>query len=62
MGDVYILFCLQSAELIKAFGLRNLYYSNTYVVMLLGDRIAVISRKSRVRTKKCPAPKRCIFK
>ena len=31
MGDVYTLLCLQSAELSKAFGLRNLCYSNIYV-------------------------------
>ena len=45
MGDVYTLFCLRSAELSKAFGLRNLCYSKLSVVMLLGYRIAGISRK-----------------
>ena len=45
MGDVYTLFCLRSAELSKAFGLRNLCYSKISVVMLLWYRIAGISRK-----------------
>ena len=44
MGDVYTL-CFRSAELCKAFGLRNLCYSKISVVMLLGYRIA-----DRVRT------------
>ena len=43
MGDVYTLLCLRSAELRKAFDLRNLYYSKISVVMLLGYRIVVIS-------------------
>ena len=59
MRDVYTLFCLRSAELSKAFGLRNLYYSKISVVMLLGYRIAGISRKleSERNPEKCPAPK-----
>ena len=41
----------------------NLCYSKMSVVMLLGYRIAGISRKLRVRTAKiCPAPKCCILK
>ena len=56
MGDVYTLLCLRSAELSKAFGLRNLCYSNISVVMLLGYRIAGISRKiASERNKICPA-------
>ena len=55
-------YVFRSAELSKAFGLRNLCYSKISVVMLLGYRIAGISRKPRVTTnKKCPAPKCCIF-
>ena len=45
MRDVYNLLYLRSAELSKAFGFRNLCYSKIYVVMLLGYRIAGISRK-----------------
>ena len=45
MGDVYTELCLQSAELSKAFGLRNLCCSKISEVMLLGYRIAGISRK-----------------
>ena len=45
MGDVYTLLCLRSAELNKAFALRNLSYSKISVVMLLGYRVAGISRK-----------------
>ena len=45
MEDVYTLLCLRSAELGKAFGLRNLCYSKISVVLLLGYRIAGISRK-----------------
>ena len=45
MGDVYTLKCLRSAELSQAFGLRSLCYSKTPVVMLLGYRVAGISRK-----------------
>ena len=40
MGDVFTLLCLWSAELSKAFGFRNLYYSKISVVMPLGYRIA----------------------
>ena len=57
MGDVYILFCLRSAEFSKAFGLRNLVcYSKISVLMLLGYRI------ESERNKICPSPKCCIFK
>ena len=45
MGDVYTLLCLQSAELSKACGLRNLCYSKIFVMMLLGYRVAGISQK-----------------
>ena len=45
MGDVYTLLCLRSAELSRAFGLSNLCYSKISVVMLLGYRIAGISRQ-----------------
>ena len=44
MENIYTLLCLRSAELSKAFGLRNLCYSKISVVMLLGYRIAGISR------------------
>ena len=42
--DVYTLLCLRSAELSKAFALRNLGYSKIYVVMLQGYRVAGISQ------------------
>ena len=45
MGDIYTLLCLRSAELSKAFCLRNICYSKIAVVMLLGYRIAGILRK-----------------
>ena len=45
MGNVYTLLYLWSAELSKAFVFRNLCYSKISVVMLLGYRIAGISRK-----------------
>ena len=45
MGDVFTLLCLRSAELRKAFGLRNVCYSKISVVMLQVYRIAGISRK-----------------
>ena len=45
MGDVYTLLCLRPAKLSKALGLRNLCYSKISLVMLLGYRIAGISRK-----------------
>ena len=41
MGDVYTLLCLRSAE----FDLRNLCYSKISEVILLGYRVAGISRK-----------------
>ena len=52
MGDVYTLLCLRSTELCKEFGLRNLYYSKISVMMLLGYRIAGISRKLEAERKK----------
>ena len=55
MGDVYNLICLRSAELSKAFGLRNLcysWYSKISVVMLLGYRFAGISRNFESERKK----------
>ena len=58
MGDVVTLLCLRSAELSKPFDLSNLCYSKISVVMLLGYRIAAISRKlESERKKKC-----CILK
>ena len=45
MGDIYTVLYPRSAELSKAFGLRNICYSKISVVMLLGYRIAGISRK-----------------
>ena len=50
MWDVYTLLCIWSAERSKAFGLMNLCYSKLSVVLLLGYRIAGISRE-RVRTR-----------
>ena len=49
-----LLLCLRSAELSKAFGLRNLFYSKISVVMLLGYRIAGISQKSSQNENKIP--------
>ena len=43
MGDVYTLLCLRSAELSKAFALRNLCYFKISVVRFLGYSIAGIS-------------------
>ena len=51
-GDVYTLSCLRSAEPSKAFGLRNLCYSKISEVMLLGDRIAGISRTLETEQRK----------
>ena len=45
MGDVHTLLCLRSAELSKAFGLRDQCYFKIYEVMLLGYMIAGISQK-----------------
>ena len=42
VGDVNTLLCHLSAELSKAFGLRNLCYSKISVVMFLRYRIAGI--------------------
>ena len=44
MWDVNTLLCPRSAELRKAFGLRNLLYFKISLVMLVGYRIAGISR------------------
>ena len=44
----------RSAELSKAFGLRNLCYFKISVVMLLGNRIAGFSRKLESERKKMP--------
>ena len=52
MGDVYTLLCLRSDELRKAVGLRNLCYSKISVVMLLGYRIAGITRNLVSKRKK----------
>ena len=52
MRDVYTLLCLRSAELSKAFGLRNLCQIS--VVMLLGQMIAGISRKLTSEQKYMP--------
>ena len=54
LGDVYTLLCLLSAELSKVFGLRNLCYSKISVVMLLGYKIARISRKLESEQKNMP--------
>ena len=52
MGDVYTLLCFRSAELSKAFSLRNLCYSKISVVMLLGTyRISGVSRKLESKRK-----------
>ena len=56
MGDVYTLLCLPPAELSKAFGLSNQCYSKISVVMLLGYRIAGISRKFESEQKKMSCP------
>ena len=45
IGDFNTMLCFHSAELSKAFGLRNLCYSKLSVVMLLGYRISGISQK-----------------
>ena len=50
--DVYTWLWLRSAELSKAFGLRNLCYSKISIVMFLGCRIAGISRKLESQQKK----------
>ena len=52
MGDVYTLSCLRSAELSKAFGLRDICYCKISVVMLLGYRIPGISQNSSQIDKK----------
>ena len=51
-GILYTLLCFRSAELSKAFGLRNICYSKITVVMRLGYRIAGISRKLESERKK----------
>ena len=60
MGDVYTLLCLRSAELSKAFGSRNIYYSKIPVVMQIGYKLE--SRENSIQNKKSPAPICCIFK
>ena len=55
MGDVYTLLCLLSAELSKAFGLRNACYSKISVVMLLRYRIAGILQKLVSEPKNMPS-------
>ena len=52
MGDVYTLLCLWSAELSKAFSLRNLCYSKISVVMLLEVQGCWNLAKTRVKTEK----------
>ena len=52
MEDVIALLCLRSDELSIVFGLRKLCYSKISVVMLLGYRIAGISRKLESERKK----------
>ena len=52
MRDGYTLVCLQSAELSKAFCLRNICYSKISAVMLLWYMIAGISRKLESERKK----------
>ena len=60
---MFILCCLRSAELSKAFGVRNICNSKISVVMLLGYMIAGISQKLEPERKNiCPAPKCCIYK
>ena len=54
MRDVYTLLRVRSAELSKAFDLRNLCYSKISAVMLLGYMIARISRKLESERKKYP--------
>ena len=52
MGDVYTLLCLRSAELSKAFGLRNIclnIYSDASMVQDCWNLV-----KTRVRTKTMP--------
>ena len=56
MGDVFTLLSLRSAELSKAFGLRNLCYSKISVVMFLGYRIVDISRNIESEQKKYALP------
>ena len=63
MGDVYTLLCFRSAELSKAFSLRNLCYSKISVVMLLGTyRISGVSRKLESKRKNMTLHICCIFK
>ena len=57
MGDVHTFLCLRSAELSKAFGLRNLCYFKISVVMLLGYRIAGIAQKLESERKTMPCDK-----
>ena len=52
MGDVYTLLCMRTAELSKAFCLRDLYYSEISDVKLLGYMMAGISRNLSWNKKK----------
>ena len=62
MGDVYALLCLRSARLSKAFGLKNLCYFQNICSGASRVHDCWNLAKTRVRTKKCPAAKCCIFK
>ena len=46
IGNVYTLLCLRSAELSKAFALRNVCYSKISVMMLLGAKTGVRTNKN----------------
>ena len=61
MGDVYSLLCLWSAELSKAFDVRNLCYSKISVVMLLGYRIARIALKLESELKDMPCAQNAAY-
>ena len=56
MGDVNTLLYRRSAELSKAFGLRNQCYSKISVMMPLGYRIAGSSRKLESERKNALRP------
>ena len=63
MGDIYTLLCLRSAELSKAFALRNLCFSLNICSNASSVHDCWNLAKTRVRTKEiCLAPKFCIFK
>ena len=63
MGEVYTLFCLRSAELSKAFLLKEpMLFQNICSDASMVQDCRNLA-KTRVRTKqKCPAPKCCILK